>query len=143
MQEGTDKRTLAGHLNEWTGDGPVWCPRATVKAESASDLLIRGHKHFASGARLYMRRIMGYRREDAPPDIEVVGRHRASHRYVRMIIRGSWVENWRADLVYSPKVAQLLWPKWDGTAASKEQAEWYAAFLNRLNSQSDKKPPDS
>ena len=25
MQEETDQRTLAGHINEWAGEGPVWC----------------------------------------------------------------------------------------------------------------------
>jgi hypothetical protein len=91
---------------------------------------MRGSKHFAPGARIYLRRVMGY--PDDVPDLEVVGRHRATHRYVRMIIRASWLENWRTDLVYSPQAIHLLWPKWDGAAASKEQAEWFANFLTKL-----------
>ena len=139
MQEETDQRTLAGHINEWAGEGPVWCVRATMKAEHpvgpGGSESRRGSKHFAPGARLYLRRIMGFRNETDVADVEMVGRHRATHRNVLMIVRGSWLEGWRADLVYSPQVARLLWPKWDGTSASKEQAEWYAAFLNELSEQ--------
>ena len=134
MDENIDSRTFAGHPNTWTGEGPVWCPRATLCVERAfgpgGKEIRRGSKHFAPGARIYLRRVMGY--PDDVPDVEVVGRHRATHRYVRMIIRASWLENWRTDLVYSPQAIRLLWPKWDGTAASKEQAESFAHFFAKL-----------
>lgn len=134
MDEDIDSRTFAGHPNAWTGEGPVWCPRATLCDERAfgpdGKEIRRGSKHFAPGARIYLRRVMGY--PDDVPDVEVVGRYRATHRYVRMIIRASWLGSWRADLVYSPQAIRLLWPKWDGTAASKEQAESFAHFLAKL-----------
>ncbi len=134
MEKDMNFRTLAGHRNEWTGEGPVWCPRATMRAERpfgpGGEEVTWGSKHFAPGARIYLRRVMGY--PDDVPDIEVVGRHRATHRYVRMVIRASWLEGWRADLVYSPQVIHLLWPKWDGAAASKEEAESFASRLVEL-----------
>ena len=65
------------------------------------------------------------------PRVEVVGRHRGSHRYVRMIVRGAWLENWHADLVYSPYVAKELQPFWDGTPASKAKAEEYVGLFTR------------
>jgi hypothetical protein len=68
--------------------------------------------------------VMGYDGDDMAR-VEVVGRHRGSHRYVRMIVRGEWLENWHADLVYSPYVAKELQPYWDGTLASKEEAEFF------------------
>jgi hypothetical protein len=37
-------------------------------------------------------------------DVTVIGRHRATHRYVTMTIRTAWLVNWRVDLVYSPAI---------------------------------------
>ncbi len=70
---------------------------------------------------MYIRHIMGYqsRRGVDDPSIEVVGRHRQTHRFVRMTVRASWLEKWHVDLVYSPTVIQLLQPYWDGTEKSK------------------------
>ena len=69
--------------------------------------------------------------DDDLPRVEVVGRHRGSHRYVRMIVPGAWLENWHADLVYSPYVAEHLQPYWDGTPASKAKAEEYVELFTR------------
>lgn len=139
MEEQRNTRTLAGQPNTRTGEGLVWCVRATMRPQHpfgpGGKEMVRGSKHSQSGARIYCRRTMGY--PDDVPDIEVVGRHRASHRYVRMIIRPSWLEGWRADLVYSPEVIRLLWPKWDGAAASKEQAEEFAHLLTRATATPD------
>ncbi|HEX8982400.1 MAG TPA: hypothetical protein VF792_06520 [Ktedonobacterales bacterium] len=134
MADEFESRALTGRPNQWTGEGPVWCPVATMSAlrsvDSATDELRRGTKHFAPGAKLYLRHIMGWRNSrDDEPDIEVVGRHRGTHRYVRMSMRAAWAENWRIDLVYSPTVIRLLWPKWDETTGSKAVAEEYVNIL--------------
>jgi hypothetical protein len=72
--------------------------------------------------------MMGYLGD---PQLEVVGRHRGSHRFVTMIVSLSWLENWRVNLVYSPQVAKELQPYWDGTPASNAKAESYVQkFLN-------------
>jgi hypothetical protein len=90
-----------------------------------------GTRHFAPGARLYLRHGFNYttRRGSEDYDIEVVGRHRATRRFVRLVVRASWLENWRVDLVYSPTVIQLLLPYWDGTAESKVEAAYRVASL--------------
>jgi hypothetical protein len=69
---------------------------------------------------------------DEMPDLQVVGRHRATHRFVTMILDGSWLENFRADLVYSPEVIRLLGPRFDGSPASKRDAEKDAESYTRL-----------
>jgi hypothetical protein len=48
-----------------------------------------------------------------------------------MIIPGAWLENWRADLVYSPYVAKELQPFWDGTPASRAEAESLVELFTR------------
>jgi hypothetical protein len=90
----------------------------------------RGSKHFAAGAKLYFIRIVNH---DSDPQLEVVGRHRGSHRYSTMIVSLSWLENWRPELVYSPYVARQLYPVWrSGTLGYKLEAEFYVRkFVNR------------
>lgn len=130
-------RTLAGRPNQWTGEGPVWCAVATMGAErlfgyrDATETRA-GTRHFAPGARLYLCYIVNYgqtRRGSDDYDIEVVGRHRATRRFVRLIVRASWLENWRVDLVYSPSAIRLLQPYWDGTESSKAEAAYRVASL--------------
>ena len=126
--------TLAGQPNQWAGSGPVWCPIATVSVHRSgvadeSDGH-QGTKHFAPGTKVYLRHILGYHNaRDDQPVVEVVGRHRRTHRYARLALRNAWVEYWEVDLVYSPTVIRLLWPKWDGTADSKATAEEYVRTL--------------
>jgi hypothetical protein len=81
----------------------------------------RGSRHFAPGAKLYVHRYIGFKDQ-----VEVVGRHRASHRYVNMIVSASWLTNWRAELVYSPRVIATLWPIWNASPGSKARAEKWA-----------------
>lgn len=134
MHDDIDRRTLAGYLNRWPGEGPVWCPVASMRAvrqvgENGQQSR-RGTQHFAPGARLYVRRVVGFRNShNDEQDVEVIGRHRATHRYVKMIVRASWLEHWRPDLIYSPQVIRLLWPMWDGTAESKAEADDFVAIF--------------
>ena len=104
--------------------GPVWCVVANVVAarpygEGGKETR-RGTTHFAPGAKLYcLPPLWG----DGYEKIEVVGRHRASHRYVTMVVRSRWLTNWRAALVYSPHVIAALVGHWDGSERSKQRAE--------------------
>jgi hypothetical protein len=111
---------------------PVWCAVANMTSERPygpdGSTTKRGSKHFSAGAKLYFLCIVGHYGD---PQIEVVGRHRGSHRYVRMIVSLSWLENWRKDLVYSPHVARALQPYWTGSRRSELEAESYVQrFLN-------------
>lgn len=109
--------------------GPVWCPVATMRTERpygpGGQEVKRGNKHFKPGAKLYLIEVMSWLERGAKRDVqvEVVGRHRGSHRYVTMVVSASWLTNWRAELVYSPHVIGELWPTWDGTPAAKGQAQ--------------------
>lgn len=119
-------------------DTPVWCPVANMTRERpygvGSEITKRGSRHFAPGAKLYFHRVVGYSGRGGDPQVEVVGRHRGSHRYATMIVSLSWLENWRVDLVYSPHVARELFGIWDGTPQSKAQAESYVQkFLGRTS----------
>jgi hypothetical protein len=67
---------------------------------------------------------------DGYANIKVVGRHRGSQRYVTMIIRSAWVRNWRAELVYSPTLIDILSDKWDGSEGAKKLAESIAEEMN-------------
>jgi hypothetical protein len=111
--------------------GPVWCPVANMVRERpygpGGKEIRRGSRHFAPGAKLYCYPALwgdGYER------IQVVGRHWASHRYVKMIVNEKWLTNWRVQLVYSPHVIHELWPVWDGTERSHERAQEIADFMN-------------
>jgi hypothetical protein len=122
----------ATHLDS-TPSVPVWCPVANMTSERpygpGGGTTKRGSKHFAPGAKLYFRRVMGY---TGDPQLEVIGRHRGSHRYVTMVVSLSWLESWRKDLVYSPYVARALQPYWTGTPGSEFEAAFYVQkFLSK------------
>ncbi len=134
MGEEIERMALAGRPNQWTGEGPVWCLVGTMRADRAGSPAAsgpsNGNKYFASGARLYFRHCVGDRNGNVDePVIEVVGRHRKTHRYLRFIMRADWVENWRVDLVYGPAVIRLLMPEWDGSKESKAVAQEYLEGL--------------
>ena len=81
---------------------PVWCLVANVVEERhygpGGNETRRGTKHFAPGAKIYCFPVLW---GDGYEKIDVVGRHRGSHRFVRMVISSEWLTNWRAQLVYS------------------------------------------
>ena len=111
--------------------GALWCLVANVVRERpygpGGKAIRRGNKHFAPGAKVYCYPAQwgdGYER------IQVLGRHRATHRYVKMIVSEKWLTNWRAQLAYSPHVIRELWPQWDGTERSQEKAQGIADAMN-------------
>jgi len=111
--------------------GPVWCPVANMVRERpygpGGRETRRGSKHFAPGAKLYcFPALWG----DGYEQIQVIGRHRATHRYVKMIVNEKWLTNWRAQLAYSPHVIRELSPIWDVTARSRARAQEIADFMN-------------
>jgi len=110
--------------------GPVWCPVANMVRERAygpgGREIRRGSKHFAPGAKLYcFPALWG----DGYEQLQVIGRHRATHRYVKMIVNEKWLINWRVQLAYSPHVIRELWPTWDGTEHSRERAQEIVDFM--------------
>jgi tetratricopeptide (TPR) repeat protein len=107
--------------------GPVWCVVANVANEipygPRGALTRRGTKHFPPGAKVYC----VCRVSDV--HVEVIGRHRGSHRYVKMILPEKALTDCKAKLVYSPYVIRALGTYWDGSAASKDRATEMAGRL--------------
>ena len=86
---------------------PFWCATASVKKETTfgeDRLKRRGTKHFRGGAKVYI--------ADAYwgmcNSVTVVGHHRGSGRYIKIDLHVKYLENFRLELVYSPKVAALI-----------------------------------
>jgi hypothetical protein len=119
------KALVADQAMDEGRDSPaVWSVVANVAEEQpfgpgGTDIR-RGTKHFAPGAKVYcFPALWG----DGYEAIQVVGHHRASHRFVTMVMPSKRLTNWRVDLVYSPHVIAELSGHWDGTVASKRLAE--------------------
>lgn len=110
--------------------GPLWCVVANVVLERpygpGGIEKRRGTKHFAPGAKVYI--IEFY--NDA---VMVVGRHRKSHRFIRLMMNTKHLANWRAEAVYSPYViSQIRTSRAFGqfgpnSAKGRENAEQIAA----------------
>jgi len=66
---------------------------------------------------------------DGYEKIVVVGRHRGSKKFSKMIIRSDWVTNWRAKVVYSPEVIRLLTQDEFRNWASEEEVKQHIEFV--------------
>ncbi|HEV8190124.1 MAG TPA: hypothetical protein VGP82_01345, partial [Ktedonobacterales bacterium] len=97
------QRNKLGSMDTARMVGPVWCPVANVVAERAWRLGSRkghrSHTHFAPDTKVYCNPA---RWGDGYEQIMVIGRHRDSHHYAKMVINWKWLTNWRVKLVYSP-----------------------------------------
>jgi hypothetical protein len=104
--------------------GPIWAPAANIVEERpygpGGAETREGTRHFRPGAKVYVSTLVGHFPHTS---FQVIGRHRATHRYVTMVIRGSWLTRWRVELVYSPHVIEQIWWGSDGTEASKAYYE--------------------
>lgn len=120
---------------------PVWCVVANVAdtrpyGEGGREAR-RGTKHFPPGAKLYcFPPLWG----DGFANVQVVGRHRGSHRYATMIVQARWLTNWRVELAYSPTVIRALGGHWDGSAAARARAEALVESLRARGSLESREP---
>ena len=92
---------------EIAGIEPLWCATANVKKDilfGEEHTLRKGTKHFRGGAKVYI--------ADAYwgmcDSVTVIGHHRSSGRYVKIDMHVKHLENFRLQLVYSPKVIELI-----------------------------------
>ena len=110
--------------------GPIWAPVANIVEERpygpGGAETRQGTKHFRPGAKVYVSTLVGHFPHTS---FQVVGRHRATHRYVTMVIRGSWLTRWRVDLVYSPHVIEQLW--W-GSGGTEDSRVYYEDWIQRF-----------
>ncbi len=94
---------------EKSSDGPVWCVAANVLIERGygpgGAEKRRGPKHFAPGAKVFVYEFFWGMGGES---VTVIGRHRKSHRFIRLTMPAKHLANWRAELVYSPYVARQV-----------------------------------
>ncbi|MDR2838833.1 MAG: hypothetical protein LBV49_09790 [Azonexus sp.] len=87
-----------------------------------------GTPHFSGKTKVYC---LPAQWGDGYEQIVVIGRHRRSRRFVKMVISSSWVTNWRAQVVYSPVVLNLLHEEFPRIWETREEVEAYVQSLNQ------------
>ena len=111
---------------------PVWCISANIVQERPYGPggleTRRGTKHFAPGAKVYC---VLFFWSGLLTSVDIVGRHRGLHRYVRMMVKHDWLTNLKVDLVYSPYVISQLTPSHAETKAEAEKAVEHLRSLIR------------
>ncbi len=120
---------------------PQWCLVGNIVNErpfgEGGEEVRRGTRHFAPRTKVYC---LPAQWGDGYEKIVVIGLHRGSRRFVKMVIRSDWVSNWRAAVVYKPQVLRLLdeearngRPTWD----SKTEVEACAGCLKEESAHGD------
>lgn len=85
-----------------------------------------GTKHFSPGTKVLCLPVQW---GDGYEKIVVVGRHRGSKKFSKMIIRSDWIANWRAKVVYSPKIIRLLTQDEFRNWASEDEVKQHIEFM--------------
>lgn len=89
----------------------------------------RGLKHFSRGAKVW---VIPPQWGDGGERISVVGRHRASKRYIAIVVESRFLTNFRVRGVYSPTVYRLLTESpWAGLWTDLSAAESFCQAANR------------
>ena len=118
--EQTDAPADKDGLPRW-----IWCLTANVRSHPVDELFNvcekerRGTKHFAPGARVYVYPVQW---GDGWERMVVVGKKRGSHRYIRKVMLGSMLENFRLKKVYSPSI--INWMCGTGTEIPNHGHPW-------------------
>ncbi len=91
---------------------PIWCATANVKNEilfGEENIIKKGTKHFRGGAKVHVVDAYWGMCDNAT----VIGHHRSNGRYIKIDIPVKHLENFRLELVYSPKIIQLIQRNFD------------------------------
>ena len=89
----------------------IWCLVANVSEYPRDDYFNiikkprRGTKHFAPGTRVYVYPVQW---GDGWDRMVVVGKKRGTHRYVRKVLLGAMLEDFRLKKVYSPTIISWM-----------------------------------
>ena len=140
--------------NDNANPGPIWCAvakvRELVRFGDGGQETLKGTKHFNAGAKVYcFPRFLDWSEDmgeyeyqlvllgavdRALERVQVIGHYRGK-RYIRLSMPSYRLTEWRADLVYSPKVIELFhkYPacKWDGTEESHLKVERFVEYMRR------------
>ncbi len=108
---------------------PVWCVVANVVLERTYGPsgpghpvdVRRGSTHFAPGAKVFLVDIWGM---SGGKRVQVVGRHRTSHRFMEAIMESNHLANWRSELAYSPFVVSHVLKHHRDHDAAPDSEEW-------------------
>lgn len=112
---------------------PAWCIAANVvlEREFGEDKEIRrGTRHFKPGAKVF---IVDFYWGMGAEQLVVIGRHRASGRFIELSMASKHLANLRAELVYSPTVIKAVMAHHQfgrfeaGSDEQRELAEFIAA----------------
>ena len=114
---------------------PIWCLAANLNDErlhgEGGAEVRHGTKHFAPGAKVYFYPPLW---GDGYSKMQMIGRHRVTHRFVIMVIESRWLIRWRAERVYSPRIIREMESFWDEKEESKKWAEEWTEFCNARSS---------
>ena len=129
-------------MEDQVDEKPQWCIVANVRegihyGPNQGDWVQIGTKHFSPGTKVY---VVGVNWDAELTKIRVVGKHRGSPRLVAMVMRPSWLTNWRAKLIYEPKALRKIreggFPRTteifptDDSKDSQEKAEHLASIFS-------------
>lgn len=90
-----------------------------------------GNKQFRPGAKVFINLVYGGMGHE---NILVIGNPRRSHRYIEVVIARKYVENFRIQKVYKPKVLERMNnSQWDWWGHSDEARDKIIEILEWLN----------
>jgi hypothetical protein len=92
--------------------------------------LRRGTKHFVPGAKLYCVLMYGGMGHE---HIMVLGKPRKSFRMIEVVMRRSYIKNFRIQKVYSKRIIEFLQKYPYGPVIHETDNNWLASFQNDNN----------
>jgi len=132
----------------WKSDAPehesddsegVWCVVANIRREHSfgpnGEEARSGTRQFRGGTKVYIPSCFPGMCES----VVCIGLHRKSRRFIECVVDVRWVENFRAKVVYHPKVLARIDEQGGNCLGSKEEvkrwaatfARWHRARMNR------------
>ena len=93
-----------------------------------------GTKHFSPGTKVYC--APGHWADDGE-NIIVIGKHRGSPKYIKLVMRRKYIENFRCQKVFKPVVLKLMeqdnYGFWDNSDNSRDWILKIAEGINQQN----------
>ncbi|HLP95053.1 MAG TPA: hypothetical protein VK168_13510 [Saprospiraceae bacterium] len=111
----------------------VWCLIGNIKEQTEQGTeheLRQGTKHFSPGAKIYCMPVMW---GDGYENIQVIGLHRKSKKYICIVMPSRHITGWRLQKVYKPYILQLMAENkgWTNTNQDRETILSMAKSLPR------------
>lgn len=101
----------------------VWCVVANITrdphTEGHEKELKLGAKNFSPGTKLYCFPVLW---GDGGERLTVIGKHRGTRKFVKMIQFSKYIENWRVQKVFNKHIISIFENCWDSSDKSFEYA---------------------